>query len=175
MRSSRLALVFLRILPYRVLTQAMIFMMVISVKPVSGCLMIWRTTRPRLLKRPRPLEAENKLLKAQQSKASLQPNKKRKSGKDKGKGKKQKKGNRTNAEPGSERKPKYCWGRGTQHAHTSSECKLMAGDKNRFNAATRNYTDSDFCSHRSVKTIKKKGSLLLETIHPRSLLEINPS
>ena len=89
------------------------------------------------------LEAENKLLKAQQIKSSLQTNKKRKPGKGKGKGKKQKKGNRTNSESGSDRKPKYCWGHGTQHTHTSSECKLMSGDKTRFNAAMRNSTDSN--------------------------------
>jgi hypothetical protein len=89
------------------------------------------------------LDAENKMLKSQQSKASSQPNKKRKNGKGKGKGKKQKKGNRNSSGPAPERATKYCWGHGTQHTHTSSECKLMASDKTRFNAAMRNSSDSN--------------------------------
>ncbi len=82
------------------------------------------------------LEAENKKLKA----AQTQPqSKKRKGGKGKGKNKSPKKnrGNKTD----KERPLKYCHAHGTQHTHTSSECELMEGDKDRFTSAMRSAKD----------------------------------
>ena len=76
------------------------------------------------------LEAENKKLNA----AQTQPqSKKRKGGKGKGKNKSPKK-NRGNTTD-KERPLKYCHAHGIQHTHTSSECKLMAGDKTRFTSS----------------------------------------
>ena len=101
------------------------------------------------------LEAEVKKLKA-----ALPAQKKRQGGKGKGKSKKQKK-NRTNGEQSdgsstaksAERKLKYCHAHGTQHSHTSSECKLMAADTTRFNTSMRNAKDSDHPPGGSTKVL----------------------
>jgi hypothetical protein len=83
------------------------------------------------------LEAENKKLKA----ATQASSKKRKDGKGKGKGKPNKnKKNRTNGEKTSEKPKLYCHAHGTQHTHSSGDCKLMASDTARFTAAMRSAT-----------------------------------
>ena len=84
------------------------------------------------------LEAENKALKDAQSSTK----KRDKGGKGKGKNKRQKKnrsqlGDKKQSDKQSDKKTKYCHAHGTQHTHTSSECKLMAGDKSRFTEAMR--------------------------------------
>ena len=83
------------------------------------------------------LEAENKKLKAAQIQSQT---KKRKGGKGKGKDRKPKKNrsNKDDKDAKPDRPLKYCHAHGTQHTHTSSECKLMAGDKDRFTSAMRN-------------------------------------
>ena len=101
------------------------------------------------------LEAENKTLKEQQTKQD-QNRKRRKGGKGKGKNKKNKKGNRNNSDksnPAADKQLKYCHAHGTQHTHTSQECKLMAGDKSRFNAAMRAAKDSTHPPGRSTKVL----------------------
>jgi hypothetical protein len=72
---------------------------------------------------------------AASGKVNKQKRKDGKSGKDIGK--KKPKGNRTNGEPVPEKVLKYCHAHGTQHTHTSQECKLMAADTNRFTTAMR--------------------------------------
>jgi hypothetical protein len=87
------------------------------------------------------LQAVNKAFKEHHAKGGKNKRRKRKDGKGgKGKGKKQQKGNRTNGELAPERTLKYCYAHGTQHTHThtTQECKLMAGDKDRFTAAMCN-------------------------------------
>ena len=108
------------------------------------------------------LEAENKTLKEQQIKHSQDQNdqnrKRRKGGKGKGKNKKNKKGNRNDSDksnPASDRPLKYCHAHGTQHTHTSQKCKLMAGDKSRFNAAMRAAKDSTHPPGGSTKVLGK--------------------
>ena len=98
------------------------------------------------------LEAE-----VQKLKAAIPTPKKRQGGKGKGKNKKQKK-NRTNGEGSSTTKPtersrKYCHVHGTQHTHSSSECKLMAADTDRFNAAMRNAKDPEHPPGGSTKVL----------------------
>ncbi len=95
------------------------------------------------------LEAENKRLKSSQVQAQ---SKKRKGGKGKGKNQPQKK-NRGNKTGNDERRLKYCHAHGTQHTHTSSECKLMAGNTNRFTPAMRNAADSSHPPGGSTKIL----------------------
>lgn len=96
------------------------------------------------------LEAENKALKAAQSSTK----KRDKGGKGKGKNKRQKK---NRSQPGekkqSDKKTKYCHAHGTQHTHTSSECKLMAGDISRFTEAMWSAKDADHPPGGSIKVL----------------------
>jgi hypothetical protein len=100
------------------------------------------------------LEAENKALKA----AQVNTKKRDKGGKGKGKNKRQKKnrsqpGDKNPTQKQSDKKTKYCWVHGTQHTHTSSECKLMAGDKAQFNEAMRSAKDADHPPGGSIKVL----------------------
>ena len=100
------------------------------------------------------LEAENKALKA----AQVNTKKRDKGGKGKGKNKRQKKnrsqpGDKKPTQKQSDKKTKYCWVHGTQHTHTSSECKLMAGDKAQFNEAMRSAKDADHPPGGSIKVL----------------------
>ena len=64
--------------------------------------------------------------------------------KDQQKTQKQKDGNQRDQQARTSDEPtvnmKYCHGHGYQHSHISSECKLLAGDKQKFNAAMRRAT-----------------------------------
>ena len=87
------------------------------------------------------LEAESKRLKAENEKLKRKRtptdkgkgNKKDKKGKGKGKGARNA---ASGARDGDTETLKYCHGHGYQRSHTSSECKLLAGDK-KFNAAMK--------------------------------------
>ena len=63
--------------------------------------------------------------------------------------------NSDKSNPVSDRPLKYCHAHGTQHTHTSQECKLMAGDKSRFNAAMRAAKDSTHPPGGSTKVLGK--------------------
>ncbi len=107
------------------------------------------------------LEAENKTLKEKQTKHDQdQINRKRcKGGKGKGKNKKNKKGNRDKGNKGTasgNKAVKYCYAHGTQHTHTSQECKVMAGDKERFNAAMRSSKDPNNPPGGSTRALGQK-------------------
>ena len=98
------------------------------------------------------LEAENKKLKDAQANP-----KKRSGGKGKGKNKKQK-GNRSgDTKQGksdkSAKQTKYCWVHGTQHTHSSNECKLMAGNETQFSPAMRHAKDADHPPGGSIKVL----------------------
>ena len=103
------------------------------------------------------LQAEYKTFKDQQQDKTTDKKKKRNKGKGaKGKGKaKHQKGNRNNKDQGTEKTLKYCHAHGTQHTHTSSECKLMDADKSQFNSAMRSAKDSDHPPGGSTKVLGK--------------------
>jgi hypothetical protein len=94
------------------------------------------------------LQAENKLLKATQT----QP-KKRQGGKGKSKNKKQKKDRNNKDTKTAPKVQKYCHAHGTQHTHTSSECKLMAADAARFTPAMRRATGPNNPPGGSIKVM----------------------
>ena len=97
------------------------------------------------------LEAENKKLKAEQANP-----RKRQGGKGKGKTKKQKKNRAKGDKTGEKELTKtlhYCHAHGSQHTHKSSECKLMAADKDRFTAAMRNAKDPEHPAGGSTKVL----------------------
>ena len=101
------------------------------------------------------LQAEYKTFKDQQDKTGAKKKRKGKGAKGKGKAKHQK-GNRNNKDQeGTEKTLKYCHAHGTQHTHTSSECKLMAADKSQFNSAMRSAKDSDHPPGGSTKVLGK--------------------
>ncbi len=88
------------------------------------------------------LEAENKKLKAAQTQTH---SKKRKGGKGKGKNK------------FPNKNLKYCHAHGSQCTQTSSECKLMARDKDRFTSAMRSAADSSHPPGGSTKVLGQEA------------------